>query len=161
MLEDFDPSKQMSDEDKAYVMCRREHGETNDVTDTANAMLALQSSEKRPAQMKLSVSELQTKLAAKNEEINELRELLKRREQQRDEASDAYEAAVREEQEIAQRARDEYARLKKEETDINQARQDLREEYQRQMLELKLKISRQLEQESKALRSTQATRVYL
>ena len=58
---------------------------------------------------------------------------------------------MREEEEIAQRARDEYARLKKEETDINQARQDLREEYQRQMLELKLKISRQLEQESKAL----------
>ena len=70
---------------------------------------------------------------------------------ERDEASDAYEAAVREEQEIAQRAREEYDRLKKEETDINQARADLREEYQRQMSELKIKISRQLEEESKAL----------
>ena len=151
MLEDFDPSKQMSDEDKAYVMFRREHGETNDITDTANTMLALQGSEKRPAQMKQSVLELQTNLAAKNEEINELRELLKRREQELDEASDAYESAVHEEEEISQRARNEYARLKKEETDINQARQDLREEYQRQMSELKLKISRQLEEESKAL----------
>ena len=40
------------------------------------------------------------------------------REKERNEASDIYEAAVREEREVQQRARNEYARLKKEEADI-------------------------------------------
>ena len=40
------------------------------------------------------------------------------------------------EEEIQQRARDEYARLKKEEPDINETRQGLRDEYERKMAEL-------------------------
>ena len=48
----------------------------------------------------------------------------------------------------AARARDEYARLKKEESDINQVRQDVRDEYGDKMAEVKIKISQQLEKES-------------
>ena len=96
------------------VMIRREHGETNDITDTANTMLALHDGS-GPSQIKQSVLDLQRNLAAKNEELHAQRELLELRIKERDEASDAYGATVREEEEIAQRARDEYARLKKEE----------------------------------------------
>ena len=62
--------------------------------------------------MKQSVIELQRNLATKNEELNELikqNEQLKRdielREQERNEASDVYAAALRAEEEIEQRAR--------------------------------------------------------
>ena len=165
MLEDFEPAKDfkhLSDEEQAYVMLRKQYNETNDVSETANAMMLLKdaTSPKKGCTngVKPSVSELQAKLAARNEELNQLLEQneqlqleIKRLEQERDDASDAYEAAVQEENDILEAARAKYNDLLQEEKDINEKRETLRKEYIRQMEELEGQFKPRLETVRKQL----------
>jgi len=172
MLEDFDPKKQLSDDEKAWIMLRKQHRETNDMENAASSMLMLKDRvrappEKQPPVMlsvkdrarlpvppvKQSVFDLQRNLAARNEELAELlkeNEKLQRdiqlRERERDEASDIYETAKCEQEEAHNRLRDEYARLKKEEGNINEVRRDVHEKQAQEMEALGEELRRKQEE---------------
>ena len=99
-----------------------------------------------PAPVKQSVFDLQRNLAARNEELaallaenQKLQSDIQLRERERDEASDIYEAAKREEDQMQERLREEYTRLKKEEADINEVREDVRDKQARDIEELRHK----------------------
>eukprot|EP01048_Picozoa_sp_COSAG05_P000205 COSAG05_NODE_5_length_47078_cov_547.868814_31_plen_217_part_00 len=145
------PSKQMSDEDKAYVMLRRQNGETNDIADTANTMLTLQNgNNERSSQITQSVDDLRRQVATRNEELIKAREQLERHEILFHEANDAYEIAVREEKEVADKLRTEYKRLKKEESKINQMRHELHHEFKEKIKKLE-EQRKELEEQRKVL----------
>ena len=114
-----------------------------------------------PAPVKQSVFDLQRNLAARNEELaallaenQKLQSDIQLRERERDEASDIYEAAKREEDQMQERLREEYTRLKKEEADINEVREDVRDKQARDIEELRHK-QEELRHKQEELRSQQ------
>eukprot|EP01048_Picozoa_sp_COSAG05_P019513 COSAG05_NODE_3077_length_2348_cov_6.091152_3_plen_150_part_00 len=107
---------------------------------------------KRPRIVGASVSVRDSSglLSRKHSKENEkLQRDIQLREHERDEASDIYEAAKREEEEMHNRLREEYARLKKEEADINEVREDVHEKQAREIEELRSQQKREIEELTK------------